>query len=99
MSITAATHRVSPRVAEGNKVHHAKRLLLIFGPFCLLLQERREHLQPKMSPGSSFSREAQEHLLYCNAKVYARAEHIQGEGMSPLVLSALEMWLLRRLKP
>ena len=39
MSITAATHGVSPRAAEDNQVHHAKRFLLIFGPFCLLLQE------------------------------------------------------------
>lgn len=39
MSIVIASHEVSPRAAEGNQVHHAKRLLLIFGPFCLSFQE------------------------------------------------------------
>ena len=60
---------------------------------------RMKPVQPKMSLGSSFSREAQEHLLYCNAQVYTGAERIQGEGTSPLVLPALEMRLLRRLTP
>lgn len=42
---------------------------------------------------------SQEYLLYCNAQVYARAERIQGEGMSPSVLPTLEMRLPRGLTP
>lgn len=99
MSITAVTHRVSPRAAEGNRVHHAKRLLLIFWSVLPIALGRRRPLKSKMGPGSSFSREAQEYLLYCNARIYTRAEHMQGEGTSPSVLPALEMRLPRGLTP
>lgn len=77
MSIMAGTHGVSPRAVEGNQVHHAKRFLLIFGPFCLFLQEGGD---PKTGSGILFSREAQKHLLYCSAQVYIGAKHIQPFG-------------------
>lgn len=99
MSITAATHGVSPGAAEGSRVHRAKRLLPIFWSILPIAPGRRRPLQPKISLGSSFPREAQEHLLYCNAQVYTGAERIQREGTSPLVLPALEMRLLRMLTP
>lgn len=63
MSIMAAMHRVSPRAAEGNQVHHhAKRLLLNFWSIMPIAPGRRP-LQSKTSLGSSFLREAQEHVL------------------------------------
>lgn len=55
--------------------------------------ERRRPLKSEMGPDSSFSREAQEYLLYCNAQVYARAEGTQREGTSPSVLPTLQMGL------
>lgn len=57
-----------------------------------IIPERERPLQAKMSFVSSFLREAQEHLLYCNAQVYSKAKCIQGEGKSP----ALEIQFLRR---
>lgn len=77
--------------------HHARG----FYSFLIILPispGRRRPLQ-SMGPGSSFSREAQDHLLYCNVQVCTGAKHIQGEGTSPSVLPTLKMWLPKGFTP